>query len=217
MMNSLRLSSPRSRRMNLASPLQQISAQHQITMDCPAGSGVEGWILEANGFDAHISCGTQLRQGDRITIHGVPGRTTGGFHLSGIAHWIGERRGNVEAGIALDHCIPDAMQLKMAGCQRESLRYSCRVNGLLEFNDQVEGSIAATAINYCRQGACFRVLVPPRIGATIQFTWLTDGSESCLDGVIHWVIGQGGAYLAGAEFIGCYGYSLSGTAVPAGL
>lgn len=217
MMNSLRLSNPRSRRMNAASPLQQISAQHQITLDCHGASGIEGWILEANGFDAHISCGAQLKQGDRVTMHGVPGRTTGGFDLTGTVHWIGERRGSVEGGVVLDHSIPETMQLRMAECQRESLRYSCRVNGLLEFNDQVEGSIAATAINYCRHGACFRVLVPPRIGATIQFTWLTDNKERCLDGVIHWVIGQGGAYLAGAEFIGCFGYSLSGITVECGL
>lgn len=214
MMNSLRLSTPRARRMNLGSPLQQISAQHQITMDCPAGNGVDGWILEATGFDAHISSSVALRQGDKVAVRGVPGRTTGGFHLPGTVHWVGERRGTTEAGIVFDNCIPEPMQLRMVGCQRESLRYSCRVNGLLEFNDQVEGSIAATAINYCRQGACFRVLVPPRIGATVQFTWISDDKEQCLDGVVHWVIGQGGAYLAGAEFIECYGYALAGIMVP---
>ena len=167
-------------------------------------------ILSAAGFDVHISASVPLSIGQRATV--LWGLSDGdhGVAISGIVHWLGAGKSATEAGIALQEKFPDDYAVKLPGCPRTSIRYACRVAGLIEWVSDTERSVSAVAMNYSREGLCLQVPIAPPVETKVRFLWQSNRRENRLEGIVRWTIGQEGGFLTGCELVGDHGYRLSG-------
>ncbi len=170
-------------------------------------------VSEAAGFDMHIVTDSALTIGQRVTILWGASDMEPGVGMPGIVHWIGSGKNANEAGIALHEPLPEDLSVKPQRGARSSIRYECRVPGVLEWSEGSEVSVAAMATNYSRAGICFQASVAPPVETPVQFAWDRSGQKSGLAGVVRWVISQNGGFLTGCELLTDHGYRISGVTV----
>lgn len=170
-------------------------------------------ILGAIGSDAHVQGAVNVGVGQRVTLYLTSPQSADEISIRGIVHWVGSGDAADQAGIMLNEEWPADATVRIPGCQRNSIRYACRVNGVMSW---IEGgaasstSTAAIAMNYARDGICFQVAVAPSVETPVKFTWKQQETESQLHGVIRWVIGQDGGFMTGCELMNDRGYKLAG-------
>ena len=187
-----------------------------------AGSARSGAdILEANGFDVQVATKSPLAIRQRVVVLFRSDISSLDVAIPGIVHWINPRANPAEAGIALLEAIPEELTVRQPGCVRNNIRFACKIYGTLswthsEGDGNSEASIAkvaATAMNYSRDGFCVQLNTEPPIGSSVTFSWQNDRTESQIQGIARWVIGQSGGAMAGCELVDCKGYMLGGVDV----
>jgi hypothetical protein len=177
---------------------------------CVASQRLESSIINAVGYDVHLATTSPLSIGQRTTVifgAGVPEMEVG---VPGIIHWVNSAKGDLEAGIALQEQVPDAFEVRIPGCQRNSLRYACRLSGTMHWTTDTPCFATAVAMNYSRDGLCFQASIAPPVETNISFRWRNADRDSKIDGTIRWVIGQEGKFLIGCELQTDRGYSING-------
>lgn len=178
-------------------------------------------ILEANGFDVQVATKSPLGLRQRVVVLFQSDIPTLDVAIPGVVHWLNLRANPAEAGIALQETIPEELTVRQTGCVRNGIRFACKIYGTLSWTQSVGDSksgssvvkVAATALNYSRDGFCVQLSTEPAIGSSVTFSWQNDRSESRIQGIVRWVIGQSGRPMAGCELIDCKGYMLGGVDV----
>jgi hypothetical protein len=169
-------------------------------------------ILGAVGIDVHVLSQSPLAVGQHLTFIVSSSSRGPEIAIPGIVHWANpEGTGTgTEAGIALQEPIPNEIALKLPGCERQSIRYACRIYGKMLWIDGGPKSQPAVVINYSRDGLCMQVAAAAPVECDAQFVWWTEEEEHRIDGVVRWVIGQDEGFLAGCELVKEPGYRLAG-------
>jgi hypothetical protein len=167
-------------------------------------------ILGAVGVDVHVLSQSPLAVGQHLTFIVSSSSRGPEIAIPGIVHWANPEGTGTEAGIALQEPIPNEIALKLPGCERESIRYACRIHGKMLWIDGGPKSQPAVVINYSRDGMCMQVAAAVPVECDAQFVWWTEEEEHRIDGVVRWVIGQDEGFLAGCELVKEPGYRLAG-------
>jgi hypothetical protein len=178
-------------------------------------------IVEANGFDVQVATKSPLGLRQRVVVLFQSDIPTLDVAIPGVVHWLNSRANPAEAGIALQETIPEKLTVRPTGCVRNGIRFSCKISGTLSWTQSVGDSksgfsivkVAATALNYSRDGFCLQLTTEPAIGSSVTFSWQNGRSESRIQGIVRWVIGQSGGAMAGCELIDGKGYMLGGVDV----
>ena len=167
-------------------------------------------ILGAVGTDVHVLSQSPLAVGQHLTF--VVSSSSRGREVAipGIVHWANSEGTGTEAGIALQDALPNDVAVKLPGCERESIRYACRIHGRLLWVDDGPKSQPAVVINYSRDGMCMQVADAVPVECDARFVWWTEEEEHRIEGIVRWVIGQDGGFLTGCELIKEPGYRLAG-------
>ena len=166
-------------------------------------------LMEAVGHDIRISTEARLRIGQQFVVMVKRPEAPGELEIPGIVHWANELTPG-EYGIALLESLPNACVIGQPDCQRDSLRYDCRVTGQLRWPAADETSATSVVVNYSRNGICLQVRSVPAIGSRVQFGFTSGSGNHAINGFLRWVIGQNGTFLAGCELVDCLGYEIAG-------
>ncbi len=191
------------------------------TLQILAGSSQLGAsIIEANGYDIHLSTEKPLSLRQRIVTVFRSEIASLDVAIPGIVHWVNSRVQPIESAVVLQEPLPDELAVRPPGCVRNGIRFACKVHGKLSWNQTDSGSLPscrvdtpATAMNYSRDGFCVHLNQAPAIGTEVSFNWQGDRANHSLQGIVRWVIGQSGGAMAGCEIIDAKGYLLSGVDV----
>ncbi len=167
-------------------------------------------ILGATGFDAHVSLTSPVARGERVTLMLGCGSDGSEIGSPGVVHWAHAGTETCELGILLQERLPEEFTVKLPGCERNSIRYACRVDGKLSWGDNNAVSMDAMATNYARDGVCIKTALAPEVDTPIVFRWNAVDRECRVAAVVRWVIGQNQSFLVGCELTGNLGYELSG-------
>ncbi len=167
-------------------------------------------IMGATGFDVQVTTLTKLAVGQRVTIIFTSKSPSFEVAIPGHVHCVSATGKSLEAGIVLQESLPREFEVRVPGCQRNSIRYACRLAGALQWNTGSMSSTSALAMNYSRDGICLQVACAPPIETAIVFVWKNGRQESQVEGIVRWVIGQEGGFLAGCQLTKDLGYKLGG-------
>ena len=174
---------------------------------------IESFVVGAAGFDIQVATVHPLNIGQRAIVNFGLSDSEMGIAIPGVVHWVGSGATGPEVGIALQERLPEEFSVSVPGCQRNGIRYACRVPGTLLGKDGTSTSCGAVAVNYSRDGVCLQTPGAPPVESRIQFTWKTATQERSMEAMVRWVIGQEGGFLMGCELIDDVGYSLKGVKV----
>ncbi len=167
-------------------------------------------VVQAMGFDVLVAGNCQWRPGDRITVGFLAAISGVETTLPGTVHCLEQKHKEIELGIVLEDQVPDRYVLRMPGCTRANIRYSCSIPGKLEWLQPHAMSCPATVINYSREGICLQSEESPDVGTDIKFSWLNDGRKMTITGTSRWTIDKNGSSLTGCELTNDLGYAISG-------
>jgi hypothetical protein len=167
-------------------------------------------VVQAVGFDVLVAGTCQWRPGDRIAV-GFQSASSGvETTIPGTVHWLEQKHKEIELGIVLEDQVPDRHVLRLPGCIRANIRYSCSITGQLDWLQPHFTSCPATVTNYSREGICLQSKESPDIGTELKFSWLNDGRKMTVTGASRWTIDQNGTLLTGCELTNHMGYAICG-------
>lgn len=170
-------------------------------------------VLQAFGFDVLVCgvgdwyCGQQITLGFRSQM------PTAELVIPGKIHWREQKQSEVELGIVLGEALPEEFVVRLPGCERASIRFSCGIAGTLNWHESHSVSCPASVVNYSREGICLRSKMTPEIGTEMRFSWTHNGVAHSVNGISSWVIGKGNGTLTGCELIDFHGYAISGVKI----
>jgi len=167
-------------------------------------------VVQAMGFDALVSGNCQWRPGDRIAVgfqSAISGVET---TIPGTVHSLEQKQKEIELGIVLEDQVPDRYVLRLPGCMRANIRYTCSIPGKLHWLQPHSTSCPATVVNYSREGICLQSEESPDAGTELKFSWLNDGRQMIITGTARWTIDQNGSLLTGCELTNDMGYAIAG-------
>lgn len=171
-------------------------------------------VVQAIGFDVLVAGNCQWRPGDRLAV-GFQSATSGvETTIPGTVHWLEQKHKEIELGIVLEDQVPDRHALRLPGCMRANIRYSCKIPGKLEWLQPHFTSRLATIVNYSRDGICVQSEGSPDIGTELKFSWLNDGRQMTITGTSRWTIDRNGSSLTGCELTNDMGYAIAGVTTP---
>lgn len=171
-------------------------------------------VVQAIGFDVLVAGNCLWRPGDRIAVgfqSAISGVET---TIPGTVHWFEQKHKEIELGIVLEDQVPDRHVLRLPGCMRANIRYTCCIPGKLDWLQPHSTSCPATVVNYSREGICLQSKVSLDVGTELKFSWLNDGRQMIITGTSRWIIDKNDSFLVGCELTNDMGYAISGVTTP---
>lgn len=180
----------------------------------------DAWLVEALPYDIRVITEEHagLSIGQVVTISW--GSTCNCFNVqvSGMVHWLSHHANRLELGIALAAELPEELRFGNSDNQRRSIRFQCRVEGLIKGTGSNRG-VPAMILNYSRGGMCVHADCNLAVGQTFEFQrkqppvfqprFGVSGRQS-FSGIVRWTSGTGGCTFFGCQLTGSLGYHLAG-------
>lgn len=177
-------------------------------------------LVEALPFDIRVITEEHagLSIGQVVTISW--GSTCNDFdvQVSGAVHWLSHHANRPELGIALAAELPEKLRFGNSDNPRRSIRFQCRVEGLIKGTGSSRG-VPAMILNYSRGGICVHADCNLSVGQTFEFQRKQppaypsrfDGSgRESPSGIVRWSSGTSGCTFFGCQLTGSLGYHLAG-------
>lgn len=171
-------------------------------------------ISAAFGIDLRVRCSHAVSVGQRVTALFGARMTEADVAIPGVVHWSEITGHEFELGIVLQEQMPEIYQVRSSECARNSMRFTSRVRGTLSWHSTAPVSAPVAVRNYSRDGLCLEMPVAPPVETEVTFRWLSAAGEHSIDGVVHWIIGEGEKFLVGCELTRESGYRISGVTLP---
>ena len=171
-------------------------------------------VVQAMEFDVLVAGNCRCQPGDRIAVGFLSAISGVETTIPGTVHSLEQKQKEIELGIVLEDQVPDRHVLRLPGCMRANIRYSCCIPGKLDWLQPHSKSSPATVVNYSREGICLQSAESPDVGTELKFSWLNDGRKMTITGTARWTIGKNGSSLTGCELTNDMGYAIAGVITP---